>query len=106
MADAARVSSGHLSREFRAEFSVSPASALELVRLGRAAIALQRSTLHLEDIAREAGFTNPYHFSKRFSVAYGLPPGRYRRAAMLDDPLAPLTTAGLLALWTATTGNL
>lgn len=105
MAAAAEVSSGHLSRQFRAEFSVSPASALERVRLGRAAIALQRSTLRLDDIAREAGFTNPYHFSKRFSLAYGVPPGTYRRTAMLDDPLGPLTSAGLLSLWTATTGD-
>ncbi|MFC0680120.1 helix-turn-helix transcriptional regulator [Lysobacter korlensis] len=100
IAEAAGVSSAHLSREFSKSFGVGLIHALELVRLGRAAIALQRSNLNVEEVSREAGFVSPFYFSRRFSAAYGQPPGRYRNLrAGAGDPLSPLTTAGLMPVW-------
>jgi AraC family transcriptional regulator len=96
LAAAAGVSSGHLFRVFRAEYGCGPSRALELVRLARAAVALQRSNASLGEIAGMCGFANPYHFSRRFTAAYGLPPGAFRRRDLAADPLAPLRTAGLL----------
>lgn len=98
LAAAAQLSVGHLSRMFRQEFGCGPASGLELVRLGHAAIALQRSNLSLFEVAQLSGFSNPYHFSRRFSVAYGISPGRFRKQQHAN-PLWPLEKAGLLALW-------
>ena len=92
------LTAGHLSRLFSRAFGHGLSASLELVRLGRSAIELQRSNLTLDEIARHAGFANPYHFSRRFSQAYGMPPGRFRRSPQ-SDALAPLATAGLMPVW-------
>lgn len=96
LADVAGVSAGHLFRLFRAEYGCGPAHALELVRLSRAAVALQRSNATLAEIAGSCGFANAYHFSRRFAAAYGSPPGTFRGLDQVGDPLAPLRAAGLL----------
>lgn len=98
LADASGLSAGHLFRLFRAEYGCGPAQALEFVRLARAAVALQRSNATLAEIARDCGFANAYHFSRRFAAAYGSPPGAFRARAAVADPLAPLRTAGLMRL--------
>jgi AraC family transcriptional regulator len=98
LAAGACVSSGYLSRVFRHHYGVGPVAAFELLRLGRAATLLVRSNLAVAAVARDCGFANPYHFSRRFHRVYGQPPGRYRRAAARLEPSEPLARAGLLAL--------
>jgi AraC-like DNA-binding protein len=95
LARAASVSPGHLYRTFREHYGCGPAHALELIRLSRAAMTIQRSNASLADVARETGFANAYHLSRRFSAAYGLPPGKYRRDQATSDPQAPVRAAGL-----------
>jgi transcriptional regulator GlxA family with amidase domain len=97
MASAAHVSSGHLARIFRRRFGIGPVRAVELIRLARAAILLQRSNLTVGAIAQACGFANPFHFSRRFSIAYGLPPRAYR-SSRSGEPLEPVRRAGLLTL--------
>ena len=79
LAAGACVSAGYLSRVFRHHYGVGPVAAFELLRLGRAATLLVRSNLAVAAVARDCGFANPYHFSRRFHRVYGQPPGRYRR---------------------------
>jgi AraC family transcriptional regulator len=98
MATAAGISTGHLSRLFRAEYAVGPVAAIEMVRLARRATLLQRSNLAVGAVASACGFANPFHFSRRFRAVYGVPPRTYRTDRGSDDPLAPLTPAGLLPL--------
>ena len=98
LAAAACVSAGHLFRVFRQHFGCGPARVLELVRLSRAAVLLQRSNASLAEVADATGFANAYHLSRRFRAAYGVPPGAYRRRHATDDPVAPLRAAGLLPL--------
>jgi AraC family transcriptional regulator len=98
LAAAACVSPGHLFRVFRQHYGCGPARVLELVRLSRAAVLLQRSNASLADVAAATGFANAYHLSRRFRSAYGVPPGGYRRGHATDDPVAPLREAGLLPL--------
>ncbi|MBM7790777.1 helix-turn-helix domain-containing protein [Tenggerimyces flavus] len=98
LATAARVSSGHLSRLFRERFAVGPVAAIELVRLARAATLLQRSNLSVGAVSESCGFANPFHFSRRFSSAYGASPRAYRAASGEADPLEPVVRAGLLPL--------
>lgn len=97
LAAAAGVSTGHLFRAFRTAYGCGPARALELVRLSRAAVALRRSNAPLTEVARQTGFANAYHLSRRFSLAYGRPPGAYRHEGS-GDPYAPLAAAGLRGL--------
>lgn len=101
LAAAGRMSSGHCSRLFRQELGCGPIAALELVRLARTAIMLQRSNLSLAEISRLSGFSDQYHFSRRFSAAYGTSPGRYRQHIAQTDPPWPVTRPGLLPLWRA-----
>ena len=89
LAAAGHVSTGHASRLFRQQFGLGPASALERIRLARAATALQRTNSTLDEIARSVGYRNPYHLSRRFSHVYGLPPSRFRNSTA--DPSEPLT---------------
>lgn len=98
LARAAGVSTGHLFRIFRTEYGCSPARALELVRLARAATLLQRSNATLAEIAHRCGFANPYHFSRRFAAVYGLPPGAYRTAEEVHDPYDHVRAVGLLPI--------
>ncbi|MFF3030942.1 helix-turn-helix transcriptional regulator [Streptomyces rubiginosohelvolus] len=97
-ATAAAVSTGHLHRVFRDSYGCGPARAFELVRLARAALALQRSNLSLAEIATEFGFSNPYHFSRRFAATYGTPPGAFRRTQSAADAMWPVRQARLLPL--------
>jgi AraC family transcriptional regulator len=95
LARAARVSAGHLYRIFREHYGCGPAYALELIRLSRAAMMIQRSNASIVNVARASGFANAYHLSRRFSAACGVPPGKYRRDQSTSDPKAPVRTAGL-----------
>lgn len=98
LAAAAGMSRGHLFRLFRQQFGCGPARALELVRLARAATALQRSNGSLASVAAAAGFANAYHFSRRFTAVFGCPPGEFRRSGDGIDPTTALRSAGLLAV--------
>ncbi len=98
LARAANVSVGHLHRTFRRHHGCGPAHALELVRLSRAAVMVQRSNASLAEVATATGFANAYHLSRRFRAAYGVPPGTYRRSRPDADPLGPVRDAGLVAV--------
>ncbi|MFI5694911.1 helix-turn-helix domain-containing protein [Kribbella sp. NPDC051586] len=98
LAAAANLSAGHLHRLFREQYACGPAYALDLIRLARAATALLRTNATIGEIAADCGYSNPYHFSRRFALAYGDPPGTFRRRRQLSDPLAPVRAAGLLPL--------
>src|SRR5206468_6297763 len=106
LAAGACISTGYLSRVFRQHYGIGPVAAFELLRLARAATLLGRSNLSVAAVARDCGFANPFHFSRRFHRTYGQPPGRYRRAAARLEPGEPLARAGLLTLgdriWRAT----
>lgn len=98
LATSVGISSGHLHRIFRENVGLGPGRALELIRLARAASTLRRSNASIAEVSGLTGFANPYHFSRRFRGAYGMPPGRYRQSEEPIDPLAPLQHSGLLQL--------
>jgi len=98
LAAAAHLSTGHLHRIFRNSFGCGPAYALDLIRVAWAATALLRTNATIAEIAAEFGYSNPFHFSRRFSLVYGEPPGIFRRRRQLSDPLSPVREAGLLPL--------
>jgi len=96
MAAAVGVSSGHLSRVCRQHLGTAPAEMVELLRLARAALLLQRSNLTVGQVARTCGFVDAFHFSHRFRQVYRRSPRDYRHSG--DDALTPLSRAGLLTV--------
>ncbi|MGW0229841.1 helix-turn-helix domain-containing protein [Actinopolymorpha singaporensis] len=98
LAAAASVSTGHFARVFRSHYNLGAATALERLRLARAASMLLRTSDPLRVVATECGFADPYHFSRRFSATYGMPPGRYRRQVTSAEVMSPLADVGLAAM--------
>lgn len=96
LATASHLSAGHLYRLFRHHYGCGPAHALELIRLARAAVSLQRSNFTVKEISRQSGYRNPYHFSRRFSQVYGMPPTAFRSAKASTDPMEPIKRANLM----------
>jgi AraC-like DNA-binding protein/quercetin dioxygenase-like cupin family protein len=64
---------------FAAEFGQSPGAYRNAARLGAAATMLELTDLTTREIARRLGYTDEFHFSRRFRARYGAPPGRYRQ---------------------------
>lgn len=82
LARAAGISVTHLIRLFNKNFERSPAKFLMELRLIQAAKWLGMEKGSTASIARCAGFQNPQHFSRKFKALYGLPPLRFKKAAM------------------------
>lgn len=96
LADWSNLSLGHLSRLFRSNFASGPQGVIETARLVSSAINLQRTDLPLRIVASAAGYTNEYHFSRRFVNFYQMPPARFRREVKAVDPVSPIKNEALL----------
>lgn len=78
MAAAAGVSRQHLLKLFRNRHGISPTQYLYERRLGVAADQLLHTGLTIKEISERCGFANPFHFSRKFKLAYGLGPRAWR----------------------------
>jgi AraC-like DNA-binding protein len=72
------VSPFHLSRQFRARYGLPPYMYLELVRVNRARVMLQRGE-PISRIAFATGFSDQSHLTRRFKRVVGIPPGQYAK---------------------------
>jgi AraC family transcriptional regulator of arabinose operon len=63
---------------FRTQMDAAPMQYVEHYRLERAAEKLLSTNQSIEQIARESGFVNPFHFSSRFRRRFHRAPSRYR----------------------------
>src|SRR5690349_280432 len=79
LARGVHMSSGHLSRQFRAAFGESPYSYLMTRRIERAMALLRRGDLSVTEVCFEVGCQSLGTFSTRFSELVGVPPSEYRR---------------------------
>ena len=71
----------HAHPPLRAVLGESPAAYLTRWRMDLAARRLRDSDESLEQVAAAVGYTSVYAFSRAFSRARGVPPGRFRAAA-------------------------
>ncbi|MFA5203384.1 MAG: helix-turn-helix domain-containing protein [Lentisphaeria bacterium] len=78
MARLACLSPSRFSALFRDALGVPPAAYQRQQRLNRAKSQLVHTDKPVAQIAREAGFPDPFHFSKAFKQADGLSPRAYR----------------------------
>ena len=81
LAERAAMSPRHFARAFTAEKAVTPAKAIERLRVEAARALLDSQPLRVEDVAIEAGFGDPERMRRAFMRAFGQPPQALRRAA-------------------------
>jgi len=85
LAEAACLSPRQFSRVFRTETGLSPAKAIENLRLEAARLMLEQGRLPIESIATQTGFGDRERMRRSFIRAFGQPPQAIRNAA---PPLA------------------
>ena len=78
MAQAARLSPAHFSREFRRAFGESPHQYLLTRRLERAASLLRTTDRSVADICFSVGLQSVGSFTSSFTKTYGVSPTVYR----------------------------
>jgi AraC-like DNA-binding protein len=81
LAQAARLSPAHFSREFRRAFGETPHAYLLTRRLERAASMLRMTDRSVADICVAVGLASVGSFTTTFTRVYGMSPAAYRAAA-------------------------
>jgi methylphosphotriester-DNA--protein-cysteine methyltransferase len=82
-ADAAHMSPRHFSRAFSEAAGVSPAKAVERLRVEAARERVENGAEPIEIIAKAVGFSDPERMRRAFVQIYGIPPQGLRRQARL-----------------------
>lgn len=90
------MSSGHLSRSFKAAYGESPYSYLMTRRIERAMALFRRGDLSVTDVCFTVGFSSLGTFSTRFTELVGMPPSEYRRRA--EESVAELPSCVMKAV--------
>ena len=80
LAKAVNISPSRLTQLFHQELGMTPQDYVERERLARAARLLLQSDMTLAEVARSTGFANEFYFSRRFKMAHGVSPGKFRRS--------------------------
>lgn len=78
IAQASGLSRHHFGRVFLGTMNTSPVAYLRQVRLEHARNLLKDTSLRVSEVAREAGFSDPLHFSRVFRRFAGESPRKYR----------------------------
>lgn len=81
LADQAAMSPRHFARAFAAETGVTPAKAVERLRLDAARVRVEAGHEPIDRVAITAGFGDPERMRRAFLRAFGQPPQALRRAA-------------------------
>jgi transcriptional regulator GlxA family with amidase domain len=89
LADRAAMSPRHFARAFTAETGMTPAKAIERLRLEAARERVESGTEPIEQVAMHTGFSDPERMRRAFLRAFGQPPQSLRRAAKRSFTPAP-----------------
>ena len=81
LADRAAMSPRHFARAFAAETGMTPAKAVERLRLEAARERVESGAEPIEGVAAHTGFGDPERMRRAFIRAFGQPPQALRRAA-------------------------
>jgi transcriptional regulator GlxA family with amidase domain len=91
LADRAAMSTRHFARAFTAEIGVTPAKAVERLRVEAARERVESSADPIDRIASGVGFGDQERMRRAFIRAFGQPPQAFRRAARTLGRHAELT---------------
>jgi len=86
LADRAAMSPRHFARAFAAETGVTPAKAVERLRVEAARERIEAGPESIDRIAEGVGFGDPERMRRAFLRAFGQPPQALRRAARASSP--------------------
>ncbi|WP_372784159.1 GlxA family transcriptional regulator [Phenylobacterium sp.] len=81
LADQAAMSPRHFARAFTAETGVTPAKAVERLRLEAARVRVEAGHDPIDRVAEDSGFRDPERMRRAFLRTFGQPPQALRRAA-------------------------
>lgn len=81
LADRAAMSPRHFARAFAAETGMTPAKAVERLRLETARERVENSAEPIDSVAAATGFGDPERMRRAFLRAFGQPPQALRRAS-------------------------
>lgn len=100
LARVACVSQEYLCRLFDEFVKHSPVETVQLFRMERAAWVLMRSNYSIGQIADQFGYSDQFHFSRRFRQAYGMAPREFLRKVREGNcqPLPVLVSGSPAAL--------
>lgn len=90
LADRAAMSPRHFARAFAAETGMTPAKAIERLRLEASRERIESGSEPIERVAVRTGFGDPERMRRAFIRAFGQPPQALRRAARTSSARAPL----------------
>jgi transcriptional regulator GlxA family with amidase domain len=76
----------HFARAFAAETGVTPAKAIERLRLEAAREQVESGAEPIEGVAAYTGFGDPERMRRAFIRAFGQPPQALRRTAKIGSP--------------------
>jgi transcriptional regulator GlxA family with amidase domain len=89
LADRAAMSARHFARAFAAEAGITPAKAVERLRLEVARERIEAGAEPIDRVAKLTGFGDPERMRRAFIRAFGQPPQSQRRAARGNGSRAP-----------------
>ena len=72
----------YLCRIFRENTGITINEYLSDLRISRAANLLASTDMEISEVSKAAGYTNIFHFIKRFKKIIGIPPGGYRKKTL------------------------
>ena len=81
LAGQAAMSPRHFARAFAAETGITPAKAMERLRLEAARLRIETTRDPIDQVAEAVGFGDPERMRRAFLRAFGQPPQALRRAA-------------------------
>jgi transcriptional regulator GlxA family with amidase domain len=88
LAKSVRLSPGRLRYLFKREMGIPPSRYIRRLRMRQAAALLTTTFLSVKEIMARVGLGDESHFVRDFEAIYGLPPTRYRKAAVAKRQLS------------------
>lgn len=75
-----------LARRFQRELGTTPMRWLWVFRVQMGAVMLSKKPhWSCSDVAYHCGFESPAHFSRKFRIIYGNPPGYFRKTSLRSE---------------------